>query len=172
MSLPPRPYLAAIEQMRDLRAEYAALRERVIARAPWPLAADTGTGPEASWGPPEVLAHLGEMLPFWLGDYERIVEAGRGPGDGVPFGRNTGDLVRQAILDRDRTVPFRELFARIDAAIVRWEQRLAEAEPGEGSAVGLHPRLGEMTAEGVLARMILAHLEEHRAQLEDALAAP
>jgi hypothetical protein len=61
--------------------------------------------------------------------------------------------------------------ARIDAGIWRWEQRLAEAEPGEGGAIGLHPRLGEMTAEAVIERMILAHLEAHRAQLEGTLAA-
>ncbi len=171
MSQIPRPYVSAIERLRDLRAAYAALQEPVTARAPWPLAVDSGSGPEASWGPPEVLAHLGEMLPFWLGEYERIAEASRAPGDGEPFGRNSGDIVRQAILDRDRTVPLRELFARIDAGIGRWEQRLADAEPGEGSAVGLHPRLGEMTADGVLERMILAHLEEHRVQLEAILAA-
>lgn len=169
MSSIPRPYVSAIERMRDLRAAYAALRAPVEAHAPWPLAVDSGSGPEASWGPPEVLAHLGEMLPFWLGEYERIAEAGREPGDGVPFGRNTGDLVRQAILDRDRTVPLRELFARIDAGIGRWMQRLAEAVPGEESAVGLHPRLGEMTAEGLLERMVLAHLGEHRVQLEGTL---
>jgi hypothetical protein len=171
MSQMRRPYAPSIEQLRDLRAAYVAMQEPVMARAPWPLAPDSGIGPEAAWGPPEVLAHLGEMLPFWLGEYERIVDADRAPGDGVPFGRDSGDPVRQAILDRDRAVPLRELFARIDSAIGRWEQRLTEAEPGEGDAVGLHPRLGEMTAEGVLARMILAHLEEHRIQLEATLAA-
>jgi hypothetical protein len=170
MSQLSRPYASAIDRLRGLRGAYAALQEPVTARGPWDLAIDSGSGPESAWGPLEVLAHLGEMLPYWLGEYERIVEAGRRPGDGVPFGRNTGDVVRQAIIDRDRTVPLRELFARIDARIGRWEQRLAEAEPGEGSATGLHPRLGEMTAEGVLERMILAHLEGHHAQLETILA--
>ncbi len=165
-----RPYRQELDRLRNLRAGYAALQVPVAAGAPWPLAADSGIGPESSWGPPEVLAHLGEMLPYWLGEYERIVEAGRSPGDGVPFGRNTGDLVRQAILDRDRTVPLQELFARIDAGIARWERRLSEAVPGEESAVGHHPRLGEMTAEGVLERMVLAHLGEHRVQLEGTLA--
>lgn len=159
-----------IARLEALRAGYERLRAPVIARAPWPLAADSGTGPESAWGPPEVLAHLGEMLHFWLGEYERIVEAGRGPGDGVPFGRTTGDAIRQAILDRDRTVPLRELFARIDAGILRWEARLRDAAPGEGRAVGLHPRLGELTAEELVERMLLVHLEEHRAQLEGVLA--
>ena len=153
-----------------LRAGYAALRPRVLAGAPWPLAEHFGTEAEASWGPREVLAHLGEMLAYWLGEYERIVEGGRGAGDGTPFGRNTGDAMRVGILERDRTVPLRELFARIDAGIGRWEGRLADAHPGEGDAVGLHPRLGEMTADALVGRMILAHLEEHLAQLEGIVA--
>jgi len=36
----------------------------VTAGEPWPLAEDYGTGPEASWGPREVLAHVEEMLPI------------------------------------------------------------------------------------------------------------
>ncbi len=148
------------------RAAIAALRPRVMAGEPWPLAEDFGTGPEASWGPREVLAHTAEMLPYWLGEYERIVEAGRGPGGGVPFGRVAADAVRVGILERDRTVPLRELFERIDAGIERWERRLAGSPPGEGSAVGLHPSRGEMTADGLRDRMILDHLAEHIEQLE------
>jgi hypothetical protein len=153
------------------RAGYAALRPRVEAGAPWPLAERFGTEPESSWGPREVLAHLGEMLPYWLGEYERIVEAGRSPGDGVPFGRIADDPMRIGILERDRTVPLRELFARVDAGIARWERRLSEAVPGEGEFVGQHPRRGDVTAAGLVDTMVVQHLEEHREQLEGIVAA-
>ncbi len=164
------PAADLLARLPALRAAYAALRPRVEAGAPWPLAERFGTEPEASWGPREVLAHLGEMLAYWLGEYERIVEGGRSAGEGIPFGRNTGDAMRVGILERDRTVPLRELFGRIDAGIGRWEARLAEALPGEDKAVGLHPRLGEMTAGAMARRMIRAHLEEHLAQLEGIVA--
>ena len=62
-----------------------------------------GTGPEASWGPREVLAHVEEMLPFWLGEMERVID-----GDGsaaVPFGRTADDAIRLGIIDRDRSLP-------------------------------------------------------------------
>jgi DinB superfamily len=153
------------------RAAIAALQPRVTAGEPWPLSADAGHGPEAAWGPRESLAHLAEMLPYWLGEYERLVEAGRSPGDGLPFGRVASDPVRIGILERDRTVPLAELFARIDLWIERWEHRLAAARAGEGSAVGLHPSRGEMTADALVERMILAHLEEHLDQLEGILGA-
>lgn len=154
------------------RAAFAALRPRVVARGPWPLAEDCGTGPEASWGPCEVLAHTAEMLPFWLGEYARIVDAGRGPGDPIPFGRSSGDTLRVGILERDRTLPLRELFDRIDAGIERWKRRLssADARPGEDTAVGLHPRDGEVPATWVRDRFVVRHLEDHIAQLEAILA--
>jgi hypothetical protein len=62
-------------------------RARVEAGEPWPLSARFGTEPEASWGPRETLAHVTEMLPFWLGEIERILA---GPAEPVPFGRWRG----------------------------------------------------------------------------------
>jgi hypothetical protein len=144
----------------------------VTAGEPWPLAEHFGSEPEASWGPREVLAHTAEMLPYWLGEYERLVEGGRRPGDAVPFGRVSTDLLRVGILERDRSLPLRALFDRIDDGISRWEQRLEAGSAGEGDAVGLHPRLGEMTADALRDRFVLDHLEEHVAQLEDLVAAP
>ena len=160
----------AIARLADLRAAYAAIRPRVVAGAPWPLADDFGTGPEASWGPPEVLAHLAEMLSYWYGQYGIIAQAGRGAGEGVPFGRTSDDPVRVAVLERDRRFPMDDLFDLVDDGIARWERRMASATDDGGSAVGAHPRLGEMTADRLRDRMVVSHLEEHLAQLESALA--
>jgi hypothetical protein len=160
----------AVRRLATSRSDYAAIRPRVVAGAPWPLAVDFGIGPEASWGPPEVLAHLAEMLAFWYGEHGIIVAAGRGAGDAVPFGRNTGDEVRVAILARDRRFLVGDLFDLIDDGIVRWARRAAETTDAQGSSVGLHPRLGEMTADELRDRMVVTHLEDHLAQLEASLA--
>ena len=168
------------ERLAAARAAYAELAPRVIAGEPWPLADDYGTGPEASWGPREVLAHTAEMLSFWLGEYERVLEAGRGPADPQPFGRTSEDVLRVGILERDRSLPLRELFDRIDVGIDRWQRRLAGATtgdatpPGAGSTatappadapMGLHPRLGPMSADQIRDRFVITHLEDHIAQL-------
>jgi hypothetical protein len=163
--LPP-PMADPRSRLAMVRDGFAWLRPRVVAGEPWALAEDFGTGPEASWGPREVLAHTAEMLPFWLGEYERVVEAGRGAGDGQPFGRTSEDPLRIGILERDRTLPLRELFDRIDAGIDRWERRLSDAPAGEDEAMGRHPRLGEMNAGQLCVRFVLTHLEEHAAQLD------
>ena len=102
------------------RTAFAALGPRVEAGGPWPLADNFGTEPEASWGPREVLAHTAEMLFYWIGEYARVVEADGAVGDGLPFGRLATDMLRIGVLERDRSLPLRELFDRIDAGIARW----------------------------------------------------
>jgi hypothetical protein len=161
----------ALARLSAARAAYAAIRPRVVAGGPWPLADDIGTGPEASWGPREVLAHLEEMLSFWYGQHGIIVEAGRGPGEGVPFGRTSDNQARLLILERDRHFPVDDLFDLVDDGIARWERRTEATTDRQGRCTGLHPRNGEMTADGVRDRMVVTHLDEHLAQLEISLAA-
>src|SRR3954469_15638556 len=153
-----------LDRLAAARAAYVDLRPRVIAGDPWPLAEDFGTGPEASWGPREVLAHVEEMLPYWLGELERIVDGAPKP---VPFGRVSENPVRIGILERDRTLPLRVLFDRIDAGLAAWSERLASLTAEERARQGLHPRLGEMAAGGIPERFIVSHAEEHIRQLDE-----
>jgi hypothetical protein len=160
-----------LSRLAAARAAFADLRPRVVDGAPWALADDFGAGPEASWGPREVLAHVAEMLLFWKGEFERLVEAARPPGAGEPFGRLAVDAMRIGILERDRTLPLGELFERIDAGIAAWESRLPTVTAAELTARGLHPRDGEVPATWLRDKFIVRHLDEHVAQLEGILAA-
>lgn len=146
-----------------------ALRERVGAEAPWALAELYGTEVEAHWGPPEVLAHIEEMLPFWLGEVERILDGTEA--SPTPFGRAATDAVRIGIIGRDRTLPLRELFLRVGADGVRFAVRMRELGPADVARQGLHPRLGVMTVGELLDRFVVSHVEEHVRQLEEILAA-
>jgi hypothetical protein len=94
----------------DARARLEALRPAVEAGEPWPPSEHFGTEPEASWNPPELLAHVAEMLPFWLGQIERILDGYPEP---VSFGRVQDDPDRIAAIERDRALPVGELYARI-----------------------------------------------------------
>jgi len=158
---------AELDRLADIRAAYAALESRVMAREPWPLADDFGTGPEASWGPREVLAHIVEMLPFWLGELERVVDGP--PPAPTPFGRIADDPVRIGLIGRERTLPLRVLFGRIDGGLAEWSERLATLTPPERALVGLHPRLGEVSVDRFLEQFVLGHAEDHLAQLETIL---
>lgn len=167
----PTPRSDAAGRLSQLRAAYADIRPTVIAGGPWRLAADFGTGPEASWGPPEVLAHLAEMLPYWYGQYGRVVEGAGAAGRAIPFGRTADDPVRAAVLERDRQFPIGDLFDLVDDGIARWERRASYDTEDRSACVGLHPRLGEMTAAEIRDRFVVTHLEEHLRQLEASLAA-
>jgi hypothetical protein len=160
------PLADQLERLRRTRRALRDLRPAVMAGEPWPLAERFGTEPEARWGPPEVLAHVAEMLPFWLGELERILAA---PVEPAPFGRVATDELRIATIERDRTLPARELFDRIDSTIDRLERRLPELNAAEAGRLGIHSTRGEMTLAETTERFVVGHLEEHAAQLRDAL---
>ncbi|MFI5054558.1 MAG: hypothetical protein ACHQDE_09375 [Acidimicrobiia bacterium] len=143
-------------------ADFEALRPAVEAGAPWPLDARFSEEPEANWGPPEVLAHVTEMLPYWLGEIERVLSGAPEP---VPFGRLPSDPVRIAIIGRDRTVPLRELQARIVAGAARYAARVPELSPAQAYRRGLHPTRGEMTVADMIESFVAAHMEGHVVQL-------
>jgi DinB family protein len=158
---------AAEAQLRQTGSDLTRLRPRVEAGAPWPLSERFDHAPEASWGPPELLAHVAEMLPYWLGEVERILA---GDDDTVPFGRVGDDPVRVALVGRDRTLPIAELYTRIDHGIARWIDRVGLLTPAELGRRGLHSTRGEMTIEAIIGRMVLGHSAEHVSQLEAILA--
>jgi hypothetical protein len=161
-----KPFADQLARLRGARDAFHEMRPAVIAGEPWPLATQFGTEPEARWGPAEVLAHVAEMLPFWLGEAERILASSSGP---AQFGRHITNELRIATIERDRTLPARELFDRIDASIGRLERRLSELSAAEAARTGVHPTRGEMRLPEVTEQFVVNHLEEHAAQLRDAL---
>lgn len=146
----------------------AALGERLTAGGPWPFAERFDHAPEAAWGPRETLAHLAEMLPYWLGEAERLIDMTDGP---EPFGRAATDDVRLAIIERDRTLPIRELLARVGTGIERWRVRWAELDETARNRRGLHPVRGEMTVTEVATRFVAGHLQDHLDQLAETVGA-
>jgi hypothetical protein len=157
----------AVERLRAAAAAFEAQRPAIDVGRPWPLhTVEEGGGPESEWGPTEVLAHVAEMLQFWLGEIERIVDGGAEP---VAFGRTPADRVRVLTIERDRTLPPRELLDRISASTERYARRFAELTPADLARRGLHPTQGEMTVDAILERFVVSHAEGHVDQLEEAL---
>ena len=154
-------------------AAMLAMQRRVEDVGPWPLAELYGTEAEAHWGPPELLAHVDEMLPYWLGHAERIID-GRGGLEGappVPFGRTAEDPIRIGVIGRDREMPLRELFSRLGSEGARVAARMRTITADELGAVGTHQTRGPLTVDALFERFVVGHLEEHVRQLEDILAA-
>jgi hypothetical protein len=162
--------MAAIDdllaRLSSAHASLVALRPGIEAREPWPLAEAFGVEPEASWGPPEVLAHVSEMLRFWLGEIERVLAGSPEP---VPFGRVATDEMRIGIIGRDRELPVVELYSRISGDVRRYQERLPTLTPVELEKRGLHPTVGEVTVTQMVERFAVRHFDEHVRQLETIL---
>ena len=161
------------DRLEAAAARLAATRDQVRRGEPWPAGAVAAGSGEADWVPTEVLAHVAEMLPFWLGEMERVVagpdyRGGAGP---TPFGRTIGDQVRGQTVIRDATLPARELYDRIGAAVERYRHRLPELTDADIARTGLHPTRGVLAVPELLDQLVVTHLEEHAAQLERALEA-
>lgn len=159
-----------LQRLRAAAERFASTRPAVVERSPWPLAERFDDVPEAAWGPPEVLSHVAEMIPFWQGEMERILAGwAAGSGDPVPFGRIASDAVRLAVLERDRSLPPPELYDRIAWEVDRFERRLSTLTADDRSRVGLHAKLGPMTIEAIPERFVIGHLADHAVQLETIL---
>ena len=149
------------------------LTPAIEAGEPWPLTEVYGPGPESTWGPREVLAHVSEMLPFWLGEIELVLaESGRA-GEGAeppPFGRTEQDPLRVEVIGRDRMFPARELVDRIDVEGARVARRLRSLEDGQAATLGRHVTRGDVAVSELAERFLVTHVEAHVAQLREILA--
>ena len=162
----------AADRLEAAAAAILSFRPRIEAGSPWALAEMYGPEPEASWGPPELLAHVEEYLPYWLGEIERVLAGDpRGDGGPVPFGRVATDPIRIGVIGRDRTLPLRELFSRIESEAPRVAGRLRQLTEAEAGLIGSHPARGEMTVREMLEPFLVGHSEGHVEQLREILAA-
>ena len=112
------------------------------------------------------VAHVDEIIPYWIGEIERVLV---GPVEPVPFGRQPTDLVRTLTVDRDRTLPTHELYARLDNSLERVLRRLLELDERQVSRRGLDKIRGEMTVKQIVDVMLAGHIEEHCRQMTAAL---
>jgi hypothetical protein len=151
-----------VERLRTSRDNLVRMRSRIELSPPVPE--DLPRSRE--WVGREVLAHVDEMLPYWLGEIERVLA---GQVEPIPFGRAPSDLVRLLTIDRDRTLPVYELYARLDNQLERVVRRLLELDERQVARRGLPREQGEMTVKQIVDVMLSAHIEEHCKQLAVAL---
>ena len=172
-----RATLRGMDQMRGLadRLDTAAtamvaLGAALEAGEPWALTETYGPGPESEWGPREVLAHVAEMLPYWMGAMELIID-GDG-GEPPAFGRLETDPIRIEVIGRDRTFPSRELLGRIEVEAGRLARRFRQLTDAQAQLQGRHVTRGDLTVADVAERLVVGHLEGHVTQLRETLASP
>lgn len=149
---------------------FLELGPKLAAGEPWGIDGVVAPGPESSWGPREVLAHVAEMLPFWLGEIELILDAGGGA-EPLGFGRLEADDIRVAIITRDRMFPARELLSRVESEGRRVSRRFRALSDADAATVGRHVTRGDLTVRDIAERLIVSHLEGHVTQLRESVGA-
>lgn len=151
-------------------ADLETLRTDLAAGEPWALSSAYGTGPEAEWGPREVLAHIGEMVGYWTSELRRVVA-----GDGraaVPFGRLATDPDRLARIGHDRERDAGSLLDEIRRGLDETRGFVSGLSGADLDRVGAHPTRGDLTVSQALDRFLISHLEEHVSQLRSILGTP
>jgi hypothetical protein len=156
---------AQVERLRTARDNLVRMRSQVeLSPAP-----PEDLPRQREWVAREVLAHIDEMLPYMLGEIERILAGSKEP---VPFGRPPTDLIRVLTVDRDRTLPIAELYIRLDNSLERVVRRLLELDERQAGRRGISKEGGEMTIRQIVDVMLAAHMEEHSHQMAAALDRP
>jgi hypothetical protein len=161
---------ALADRLEHAAAEMTEFGPALAAREPWPLTETYGPGPESEWGPREVLAHVGEMLTYWLGEIELIID-GDPHAEPPGFGRLETDSIRIDIIGRDRRFPARELLGRIDVEAHRAATRFRALTDQEAGRMGRHVTRGDLSITDIAERLLVGHLEAHVTQLRDIVAA-
>ena len=151
-----------VERLRVARDRLVRLRTKVEMSPPAP----DDLPRSREWVARETLAHVDEMLPYWLGEIERILAA---PMEPVPFGRAPSDLIRLLTIDRDRSLPVSELYFRLDFHLERVVRRLLELDDRQCARRGSHKIKGDMTIKQIADEMLAGHIEEHCNQMAASL---
>jgi DinB superfamily len=148
-------------------------RDRLVAaagriRAAAPLVPDealTDPDPDTGerWDRRQVLAHVAEMLPYWVEQVELVAA-----GDRVPFGRARTDPGRVGAIEAGRREDPARLLDRVDQGLREALALLERLDDDALGRVGRHQVLGELTVAAIVDRFLVEHLEEHADQLDPA----
>jgi hypothetical protein len=147
-------------------AAFSELGTAIAAREPWPPADVYGPGPESAWGPHEVLAHVAEMLPFWMGEIELIIDAGVGAADEGGAGADAGSGGGEGASEGASGAPSASAGAAEPPAFGRLEDDPLRVQIiGRDRAFPSRELLGRISVEGRRVAQRFRELDERRAAM-------
>jgi uncharacterized damage-inducible protein DinB len=120
---------------------------------------------EGDWSAMQVIGHVVEMIPHWLRQCQLLIDAQGAP---PPFGRTADDEGRLAGVARGAAEDPAALIRALESAVKDAADTIRGLSESARRAVGVHSRLGEMTVQQIIEVLIVAHAEEHLAQVRAA----
>ncbi|HEX5721116.1 MAG TPA: hypothetical protein VFZ06_00020 [Acidimicrobiia bacterium] len=124
-------------------------------------AADEKTG--ETWERGQVWGHLAEFIAFWTEQVGDVIDDYQG--EPVAYGRKGDNSARNAAIESGLEVPIATLWEEVKLDLAELRRFLLALPEDWSSAVGNRDGQ-ELRAEDIIERTIVAHLEEHTAQLE------
>ncbi len=121
---------------------------------------------ENEWAAMQVLGHTVEMIPYWLSHCRELIAA---PAEPPHFGRTFDALERLAGVERGATGYPDELLRLLNDEVQATAHAIRHMSLAERGKKGIHLNRGEMTVADVIEVFIVAHAEDHLAQVQAAL---
>lgn len=120
---------------------------------------------ENQWSAMQVVGHLTEMIPYWLRHCHQLIAATEPP----RFGRTANDPERLAGVEQGTTRTPDELLRLLNHEVQAAANVIRHLSPEERGKRGIHLRRGETTVAEIIELFIVAHAEDHVAQVRAAL---
>jgi hypothetical protein len=120
----------------------------------------------SDWSALQVIGHVIEMIPYWLRQCQLLIDT-----QGVPprFGRTLEDSERLAGVARGAAGDTVELVRVLDSEVQDAARAIRGMSQVMRGKVGIHVRQGEITVQQIIETFIVAHAEDHLAQVRAAL---
>lgn len=124
------------------------------------------TAPGAKeWSAMQVLGHVVEMIPYWMSHCRALIAATEPP----RFGRTPDAPERLAGVERGAAAEPEELLRLLHKEVQAAARSIRQMTAAERGKKGIHNKRGEITVADIVEVMIVAHAEEHVAQVRAAL---
>lgn len=121
---------------------------------------------ENEWSAMEILGHMVEMIPYWLDHCRKIIAT---TGEPPSLGRTPDAPERLAGIEQGAARDPDELLRLLNGEVQAAARTIRQMSAAERDKKGVNPNRGEMTVAEVIEVLIVAHAEDHLAQMQAAL---
>ena len=154
---------SAEDEARRLEAVNSAIRD--LLHQPEVAERLRAAGPE-EWSALQIVGHMDEMIPYWMGHARRMAAA---TGEPPRFGRMLDAPERLEAVTLGANGDADELLRQLDAVCRAAAADIRSLSPAERAKTGIHLRRGEMTVAAVIEDLVVHHAEEHEEQIRQVL---
>lgn len=120
---------------------------------------------ENEWSAMQVLGHVVEMIPYWISHCRALIAATEPP----RFGRMPDAPERLTGVERGAAAEPGELLRLLSKEVQAAARSIRQMSAAERGKKGIHIKRGEVTVADIVELFIVAHAEEHVAQVRAAL---